>query len=110
MTLSRTTAAFVLPFLLLSACARPTVVQPITATDNSMPCDDVISGIQEAEKYRIAAREEDKFKWQYMLILPAIGSVYNINKAESAAIERKKGLMQIAKRKDCKITQPVRVQ
>ncbi len=89
------------PLLLMNGCARPVVVTPVSVTDNEMSCEQIMSEIKEAERYRQEARAEDKFKWQYMLIAPAAVSVHNMHKAEKAAIERKEGLEQLAKRKDC---------
>ena len=87
--------------LITSACAHPVVVSPVSIADKDMSCEQITTEIKDAERYRKEAHTEDKFKYSYMLIAPAAVSVYNMDKAEKAAIERKEGLMQLAKRKEC---------
>lgn len=87
--------------LITSACAHPVVVQPVSIADKDMSCEQIMTDIKDAERYRQEAHAEDKFKYSYMLIAPAAVSIYNMDKAEKAATERKEGLIQLAKRKEC---------
>lgn len=88
--------------LIMSGCAKPVVVSPVTEADRAKNCTQIMAEIKDAERYQKNARAEDKFKVGYIAILPAIVSVYNMNKAEDAANLRQEGLRKLAKDKGCK--------
>lgn len=99
---SSTVLLSLLSATVLSACAaNPEVVEVSTGADATMSCTQLKQEILTAEQYEQSAREEDKFKFSYIAIFPAMFSVYNMHKAESAAKERKENLSNLYQQKNC---------
>lgn len=89
--------------LTVSACATPQVAAPVSPQNYEQDCAQLASEIREADRLRVASREEDKFMWRYALVANAFVSAYRMNKAESAAEDRLADLKRIAAEKKCDI-------
>lgn len=87
--------------LAVSACATPQVASKVGPQNYEQDCAQLASEIREADRLRVAAREEDKFMWRYAFVANAFVSAYRINKAESAAEDRLADLKRIAAEKNC---------
>lgn len=87
----------------LSACATPQVAAPVGPQNYEQDCAQLTGEIKEAERLRVASREEDKFMWRYAFVANAFVSAYRINKAEGAAEDRLADLKRIAAEKKCDI-------
>ncbi|MBM3618014.1 MAG: hypothetical protein FJX23_05645 [Alphaproteobacteria bacterium] len=85
----------------VSACATPQVAEKVGPQNYEQDCARLAKEIQEAERLRVAAREEDKFMWRYAFVANAFVSAYRINKAEGAAEDRAADLKRIAAEKNC---------
>lgn len=97
--------SLVISFLLcVASCANPAIIPPVSGNETMLSCTALLQQIGEAEHYRKMARSEDRFKVQYILILPAIASLVQMNEAEKAATLRKQQLETIAAQKACLIT------
>jgi hypothetical protein len=92
----------VMPCLLLGACANPTVVNSVSASEQKeLSCEQIKIEIEKAAMYQRDARKEDRFKLRYILIAPAVMSIYNMDKAEKAAKSRGEELQQLSVQKNC---------
>lgn len=87
--------------LAVSACATPQVAAPVNPQNYEQDCAQLAAEIKEADRLRVAAREEDKFMWRYAFVANAFVSAYRINKAEGAAEDRLADLKRIAAEKKC---------
>lgn len=89
--------------LLLASCAKPIVVSKLTPSEQqTLTCEQIASELKAAQEFQEVARAEDRFKFRYILIAPAVVSMYNMNKAESAAKDRSAELQILASQKGCK--------
>ena len=91
----------ILPVFLLSACHKPERIKASSARDSSLNCQQIRQEINKAERAKTAAREHDQFEMRYILLVPAIFSMYNFHKAEKAAEERMDNMHNLYARKDC---------
>lgn len=91
--------------LAVSACATPQVATPVGPQNYEQDCAKLAGEIREADRLRVASREEDKFMWRYAFVANAFVSAYRINKAESAAEDRLADLKRIAAEKKCPSTE-----
>jgi hypothetical protein len=89
--------------LFFSACANPQIAAPVGPAEYEQDCKQLDMEIRKAEGLRIAARDEDRFDWKYILVANAFVSAYRMNKAEIAAQERLNDLKRIATEKECPI-------
>jgi hypothetical protein len=88
--------------LLLVSCANPTVVPPLsTAQQKNLTCEQIQQEVTSAQHYEKEARSEDRFKAGYILIAPAVVSIYRMDQAEKAARTRLEQLEQAAAEKNC---------
>lgn len=85
----------------LAACAQPVVVPPVGAEDRSKTCAELDRDIAQTKEYRDAARKDDEFQWKYILVVNAVASMYNINKAEKAAQDRLAELQELYAKNNC---------
>lgn len=100
--MKRSASLLVIASLLLSSCASPTVVEQISPRErDALNCEQIRSEIASAERFRVEARKEDRFKFGYILIAPALVSIWNMHKAESAAKDREEALKELAAQKQC---------
>ena len=66
-----------------------------------MACTHIESELQSARLALKEAKKEDKFKLQYMLIVPAVISIYRMNEAQEAARKRIDELELLYQRQAC---------
>ena len=93
--------SFFLTVLLLTSCANPVVVKPVAASDmQNMNCAQITADIATTQSALHDSRKEDRFKLQYVFIVPGVVA-YRMNKAESAAQNRLNGLNMLAQQKKC---------
>ena len=93
--------ALVLIALLSGCAAQPKVVQVVQARDAQLQCTQLAREIQQTERYKILARQEDRFRLRYMFPITGFWSIYNINKAEKNAIARLDRLQELAIQRGC---------
>ncbi len=84
---------------LLTACADPIVVRH--GVTGPMACTHIESELQSARLALKEAKKEDKFKLQYILIVPAVISIYRMNEAQEAARKRIDELELLYQRQAC---------
>lgn len=88
---------------LLTSCApKPFVVQVEEPTDTRLNCDQLYSQVQIAQRYKKAAKAEDRFRLRYIFLPIGFLSVYRMLQAEGAAIRRINHLEELSKEKKCK--------
>lgn len=94
--------------MLLSACATPTVVDTRQTGDTDLTCAQIARELQEADRFEKEARKDRGvtgtnvaaavFFWPALL-----GTYANTEEAINAANERKRVLMDLAEKRDCKL-------
>ena len=92
--------------LLVSGCARSVAVEPVKMGDAQLSCAQVLSEIQEAEKFKKAAEDNKGFTGTNtaaaLLFLPGLVATYSdANAAIRAADERKAHLISLYNEKHC---------
>lgn len=87
--------------LALSACHRPERIQAVTSQDGSLTCAQIQQEQRRAQMAKQSARNHDKFELRYILVVPAIVSMYNFDKAEKAADQRIDVLNKLYAAKQC---------
>lgn len=86
----------------VSACASKPFVPPVMKpNDRNLSCQDLNLEINQAMQHKQMARKDDTFQWRYILIIPAVISIYNWHKAETAAQERIDYLEGISSQRGC---------
>lgn len=100
-SLRSTVILTVLSAMVLSACHKPERIAASSARDSSLNCQQIRQEINKAERAKAAAREHDQFEMRYILIVPAIFSLYNFSKAEKAAQKRLDNMHQLYDQKRC---------
>lgn len=98
---SAITAVSVTSLLLVSGCYKPERVEETSPRDASLNCQQIQMEKRRAEQAKAAAREHDQFEFRYILIVPAVVSLYNFDKAEKAANARLEQLDRLYMQKDC---------
>lgn len=90
--------------LLLSACANPRYIEVNQKGDETFNCEQLRKQIAEANEYKRAAHEEDRFKLRY--IFPPVGavSVFRIMKADGLATRRIEHLNKLAETRECRFS------
>jgi hypothetical protein len=91
---------------LVTACARPEVVETRKVNDNQMTCDEIRSELEDARKFEEAARDERGVTgtnvaaallfWPALLVTQA-----NASEAIDAARERRDVLVELSDKKNC---------
>ncbi|MES1965510.1 hypothetical protein M0N77_09280 [Psychrobacter sp. AH5] len=92
--------------LLLQGCATPHVVQTKKVSDVNLSCQQILSEIEEAERFEKEARAERKATGKNvaaaLLFWPAlIGTYSNTEEAINAAKERRTNLTNLYGQKKC---------
>ena len=95
---------------LITACASPTVVQPIKMVDNGLCCSQLQNEYQDADKLRAEAEKEKGVTGgniaRALLFWPAIlGSFSNANEALAATDSRKVNLANVMNQKGLSYSQ-----
>jgi hypothetical protein len=91
-------------FLLISSCApKPIVVDVKEDKDLYLNCNQIDSAIITAERYKVAARAEDRFKLRYIFLPTTMLATYRFHVAENAAIKRIKHLKRLSQQRNCNI-------
>jgi hypothetical protein len=95
-------AALSISALILASCAAdPTVVEVQQLGDSGLNCEQLNNSIQEAQGYKTAAREDDKFELKYIWLPTGALSAYRFNKAEGHAQDRIEYLTSMSSQKGC---------
>lgn len=88
--------------LLLSSCVpTPTVVEVERPVDATLTCEQLANEMAYAEQMKINAKAEDGFRFSYMFPPSGLLAIYNMNHAESHAIDRMEHLNNVMKSKAC---------
>jgi len=87
--------------VLAGCAANPHVVKVNNGNERMLNCTSLASEIEGAQHYKKESRKDDRFQLRYMMPVNAIVSVWNINRAEMAAVKRLKLLNQISSEKGC---------
>ena len=92
--------------LLLSGCARSVAVERVKMGDAQLTCAQLLSEIQEAEKFRQAAEDKKGFTGTntaaVVFFWPALFVTYSdANEAIRAADERKANLTKLYSERNC---------
>ena len=104
--MSKLILSITIPAFIVSSCApSPHVPRVSQYKDVALSCADLMSEIALAESHKINARSEDRFKWQYIFIVPTVIGIYQWNKAEKAAQQRIEHLQKIYQRNNCESQQ-----
>ena len=94
-------------FIILTACATPTVVNVIGPNDNKLTCEELSKEIEIANKYANEAQEAKKAGKPHnigavLFFLPGLGfSMANIDEASKAAKDRAAHLNELKEKKNC---------
>lgn len=95
----RITTIAAITSIFLTSCANPTVVE--YGHMGPMACNNITSELAQAKQALADSHKEDKFKLQYILIVPAAISAYRMNKAQNAAERRVTELEAAYRRQAC---------
>jgi hypothetical protein len=92
--------------LLIAGCARSVAVERVKMGDAQLSCDQLLTEIQEAEKFRKAAEDKKGFTGTntaaVVFFWPALFVTYSdANEAIRAADERKANLTKLYSEKKC---------
>lgn len=102
--------AISLIFTFIFSCApKPVVVDVMEQKDVYLSCDQLSSAIKSAERYKVAARAEDRFRFRYIFPPTGFIAMYRFIRAESAAAKRIKYLESLASKRRCGTPQQVNV-
>ncbi|MBL0317810.1 MAG: hypothetical protein IPP74_00640 [Alphaproteobacteria bacterium] len=88
-----------IPAVMLSACADPVIIH--YGVTGPLACSHIETELQSARLALKESKREDSFKLQYILIVPAVVSIYRMNKAETAARKRIDELEGLYQRQAC---------
>lgn len=92
---------------LLVACpSNPVRVNIQESSDPSLTCPELQREIARTEQFKIDARADDRFRFQDIVPTTGMQSIYNINKAESNAIQRIEYLQTLSRQKNCTASAP----
>lgn len=100
--------AMAITFLVLTGCAKPTVVQTVQPGDNGLSCPQLQNEYYEMQRFIDEANNEKGMTGgnvaRALLFWPAIlGTYSNANEALAAADTRRVHLANLMNRKDCPI-------
>lgn len=88
--------------LSLGACAAsPAVLKEQYGNELQMSCAQLQDQMRRAKNHEELAAKEDGFQLRYMMPMTAVMSIYNINKAKSAAQKRHQYLIRLAQQRRC---------
>ena len=97
----------ILLFLILTACATPTVVNIIGPNDNKLSCEELSDEIAKANEYANEAQKAKKMSSPHnigaiLFFLPGAGvTMKNVEEAVNAAQQRALHLNKIKEKKGC---------
>ena len=99
--------AFVASLILLSSCAKPTVVNVVVPGDNKLNCEQLENAVAETQKIKKDAKDAKEDTGgnvaRVMLFWPAWArTLHNADVAIQAANDRNYHLINIMKKKNCK--------
>ncbi|MBR9844198.1 MAG: hypothetical protein GYB25_13640 [Rhodobacteraceae bacterium] len=108
MMLKKTVPAFVLACVMVAGCVSPEVVPTRDISDDNMTCDEIRTQRAQLDEIRAEARKGKTASGQnvaaVLLFWPAvIGNYANANEAIEAANKRQQVLVELAKKKRCKM-------